>query len=141
MRMQKTCLAGTAVLCMALSITAPALAQPEEVWEAEMQAGLAALNGARLDDAKRRFGSAVRIADGMLDRDRAATSLINLADIHRIQSEYAEAEALTRRALAMIEQLFRELKVDARADEVHDRLKQLYPQSPYLAGGSRPAAR
>ncbi len=36
------------------------------------------------------------------------------------------------RALAMIEQIFRELKIDARADEVHDRLKQLYPQSPYL---------
>lgn len=38
------------------------------------------------------------------------------------------------KALAMIEQIFRELKVDVRADEVHERLKQLYPQSPYLAG-------
>lgn len=46
------------------------------------------------------------------------------------------------RALAMIEQLFRELKVDEiRADEVHERLKQLYPQSPYLAAGTKPAAR
>lgn len=36
------------------------------------------------------------------------------------------------RALAMIEQIFREMKVDVRADEVHERLKQLYPQSPYL---------
>lgn len=36
------------------------------------------------------------------------------------------------RALAMIEQLFREMKIDVRADEVHERLKQLYPQSPYL---------
>ena len=44
------------------------------------------------------------------------------------------------RALAMIEQLFRELKVDARADEVHDRLKQLYPQSPYVAGAAGKAA-
>lgn len=36
------------------------------------------------------------------------------------------------KALAMIEQLFREIKADARADENRDRLKQLYPQSPYL---------
>lgn len=40
------------------------------------------------------------------------------------------------RALAMLEQLFRELKVDVRADEIHDRLKQLYPQSPYLTGAT-----
>ncbi len=43
------------------------------------------------------------------------------------------------RALAMLEQLFRELKVDVRADEIHDRLKQLYPQSPYLTGGTTKA--
>ena len=41
------------------------------------------------------------------------------------------------RALAMIEQIFRELKIDARADEVHDRLKQLYPQSPYLTRAAK----
>lgn len=41
------------------------------------------------------------------------------------------------RALAMIEQLFRELKVEDRAVEVHERLRQLYPQSPYLAGGRK----
>jgi outer membrane protein assembly factor BamD (BamD/ComL family) len=46
------------------------------------------------------------------------------------------------RAMAMIEQLFRELKVDARADEYHDKLKQAYPQSPYVTGAAaRPAAR
>jgi outer membrane protein assembly factor BamD (BamD/ComL family) len=41
------------------------------------------------------------------------------------------------RALAMIEQLFRELGAQIRADEVHERLKQLYPQSPYLAAGAK----
>ncbi len=41
------------------------------------------------------------------------------------------------KALAMIEQLFRELKVDVRADEVHERLKQQYPQSPYLVGAPK----
>ena len=46
------------------------------------------------------------------------------------------------RAMAMIEQLFRELKADARADEYHDKLKQAYPQSPYAAGSAgKPAAR
>ncbi len=35
------------------------------------------------------------------------------------------------RALAMIEQLFTEIKQDGRAAEVHERLKQLYPQSPW----------
>ena len=41
------------------------------------------------------------------------------------------------KALAMIERLFRELKVDARADEVRERLRTLYPQSPYLAGAGK----
>ncbi len=45
------------------------------------------------------------------------------------------------RALAMIEQLFRELKIDVRADETHERLKQLYPQSPYLTGGTKTAGK
>lgn len=42
------------------------------------------------------------------------------------------------RALAQIAQIFRELKQDGRADEVQDRLKQLYPNSPYARGRATP---
>ena len=45
---------------------------------------------------------------------------------------FSKDKAQHPKALAMIEQLFRELKADIRADEVHETLKQLYPQSPYL---------
>ena len=40
------------------------------------------------------------------------------------------------RALAQISQLWRELKRDDRADEYLDKLKQEYPQSPYLTSRS-----
>jgi tetratricopeptide (TPR) repeat protein len=42
------------------------------------------------------------------------------------------------RALAQIAQLWRTLKQDNRADEVLDRLKQEYPQSPYLSATAAP---
>jgi tetratricopeptide (TPR) repeat protein len=42
------------------------------------------------------------------------------------------------RALAQIAQIWRTLKQDNRADEVLDRLKQEYPQSPYLSAASAP---
>jgi hypothetical protein len=38
--------------------------------------------------------------------------------------------------MAQIAQIWRELKRDDRADEVIDRLKQRYPQSPWLARAS-----
>ncbi|HEX8200596.1 MAG TPA: tetratricopeptide repeat protein, partial [Isosphaeraceae bacterium] len=40
------------------------------------------------------------------------------------------------RALAQIAQLWRTLKQDARAAEVLDRLRQEYPQSPYLSAAT-----
>jgi tetratricopeptide (TPR) repeat protein len=45
---------------------------------------------------------------------------------------YAKDKEQHPRALAQISRLWRELKRDDRADEVWQRLKQDYPQSPYL---------
>jgi tetratricopeptide (TPR) repeat protein len=46
---------------------------------------------------------------------------------------YSKDKEQHPRALAQISQLWRELKRDDRADEVWQRLKQDYPQSPWLA--------
>jgi tetratricopeptide (TPR) repeat protein len=46
---------------------------------------------------------------------------------------YAKDKEQHPRALAQISQLWRELKRDDRADEVLQRLKQEYPQSPWLS--------
>ena len=40
------------------------------------------------------------------------------------------------RAMSQIAQVWRELKRDDRADEVIERLKQQYPQSPWLVRAS-----
>lgn len=98
-------LVGVFVLSTMVGLAVPAHAQQEEVWDSEMKAGLAAMGSARLEDARRRFERAVRLAEGLIDKERAATSLVNLADVYRIQGEYTEAEALTRRAIGLIEQL------------------------------------
>ena len=51
---------------------------------------------------------------------------------------YAKDREQHPRALARIEQLWRELKRDDRADEVKQRLKQEYPQSPWATGKANP---
>jgi tetratricopeptide (TPR) repeat protein len=49
---------------------------------------------------------------------------------------YAKDKEQHARALAQIAQLWRELRQDERAGEVLDRLKQEYPNSPWLAAGA-----
>jgi tetratricopeptide (TPR) repeat protein len=47
---------------------------------------------------------------------------------------YSSDKSAHPRALAMIAQLWTELRQEARAGEVLERLRQLYPQSPYAKG-------
>lgn len=49
---------------------------------------------------------------------------------------FSSARDQHARALARVAALWRELKQDGRANEVQDRLRQLYPQSPYARAGS-----
>jgi tetratricopeptide (TPR) repeat protein len=53
---------------------------------------------------------------------------------------YSQNKEEHPRALFHIAQLFRQLKQDARAEEVWQRLKQDYPRSPWLAAASAPAS-
>jgi tetratricopeptide (TPR) repeat protein len=52
---------------------------------------------------------------------------------------YSKDKEQHPRALAQISRLWRELKRDDRADEAWNRLKQDYPQSPWLAAARSPA--
>ena len=54
---------------------------------------------------------------------------------------YAKDKEQHPKALAQIVQLWRVLKREDRADEALDRLKQEYPQSPYLAAAAAAAAK
>jgi tetratricopeptide (TPR) repeat protein len=51
---------------------------------------------------------------------------------------YAKDKEQHARALAQIAQVWRTLKQDNRADEALERLKQEYPQSPYLSAAAAP---
>ena len=92
-----------AVVAM-LMLTAVALANPVDDWNASIEAGKKAYDEKKLDDAQKHFEQAVKIAEGLGDKDaRLAGSLDHLGAVHSQKKEYTKAEPLFKRAIAIIE--------------------------------------
>jgi len=82
---------------------ATALAQVEQ-WQSHMDAGVKAYFDNDYTEAEKQFTAAVKEAEQFGPEDpRLATTLNSLAEVHRAQGRLEEAEALHKRALAIIE--------------------------------------
>jgi tetratricopeptide (TPR) repeat protein len=97
---------------------APALAGPQETdWDKYTSAGRKAVQDKRYEEAEKQFKVALREAEKLKpDGLTLAQSLRNLADVYKTQGKYADAEALCKRYLAILE-------------------KVLGPELPEVAGG------
>ena len=95
---------------------ATALAQVEQ-WQSHMTAGDKAYRQGNYPEAEKRLVAALEAAEGFGPRDpRLATTLNNLAEIHRAQGKYAEAEPLYKRALAIDEKALGSDHLDVATD-------------------------
>ena len=73
-------------------------------WESNNEAGMEAYRQGNYAEAERQWLSALQEAENFGPEDpRLATSLNNLGELYRAQGKYAEAEPLSRRALAIDE--------------------------------------
>ncbi len=87
-----------------LLMTTVALAAPVDDWNAAIDAGKKAYAEKKPDDALKHFEQAVKIAEGFGEKDaRLAGSLDHLGAIYSQQKQYAKAEPLFKRAIAIIE--------------------------------------
>jgi tetratricopeptide (TPR) repeat protein len=99
-------LAGTVAGCAGKNgqhrTRSPAI--PDTVWDRYNDSGTRAFAEGRYEEAREMFIAAVREAERRGDSDaRLATSLSNLAAVHRARGAYADAEPLDRRALEIQE--------------------------------------
>src|SRR5712691_2805967 len=93
----------TELLCVLSLWPALAFAQVT-TWEGYMAAGVRAYQQGRLAEAERSFQAGLKEAEGFGPQDpRLATSLNNLGELYRAKGQYAKAEPLLRRALAIRE--------------------------------------
>ena len=77
---------------------------PGATWEAHSDAGLEAYQQGDYAEAEKQWMAAVRKAEAFEPQDpRLATSLNNLAELYHTQGQYAQAEPLYKRALAIYE--------------------------------------
>ncbi len=90
------------VLCLAFL---PSCVVDEgSTWEAQIAAGSKAFQRGDYPEAERQFEPALKTAEGFGPQDpRLARSLNNLALLYYAQGDYAEAEPLYKRALAISE--------------------------------------
>lgn len=83
------------------------LTEIEDNWIALSNAGRQAFQESRYQEAEQFFSQAVQEADNLASEDqRLAQSLDNLAEVHRLQGNYAEAEPLIQQSLAIWEEVF-----------------------------------
>ncbi len=76
----------------------------EASWRKYNQAGIAAYRQGNYAEAVKQFEAALKEAKGFGEDDvRLATSLNNLAELYRVQGQYAKAEPLYKRSLAIRE--------------------------------------
>ena len=82
-------------------------ARENKRWESYTDAGTAAFERSSYDEAETPFLAALRLAEGFGRHDpRLATSLANLAQLYRARGDYADAEQLYKRSLAVDEKAF-----------------------------------
>ena len=94
------CLLVLGVVCVASCTMAQ-----DTAWEKYMKAGEEACQRAQYAEAEKQFLAALQEAEKFGPKDsRLATSLNNLALLYDAQGQYAQAEPLYRRALAIWEQ-------------------------------------
>lgn len=117
------------------SPTARALA-----WEQNLHSGILALQAGRFEEAQAAYEEALWEAEGFGERDpRLTVTLDNIAALHRLQGQYASAEPVCLRALAVKEvvlgpwhanvastlrdltEIYRALGQPERATRCHDR--------------------
>ena len=73
-------------------------------WDSYTDAGTKAYQQGKYKEAEKQWEAALKEAEGLGPKDpRLATSLNNLAELYRVQGNYAESEPLHKRALAIYE--------------------------------------
>jgi tetratricopeptide (TPR) repeat protein len=74
------------------------------LWEQEIKMGLEAMNERRYDDAENHFNSAIGRAQRFGPSDkRLGMSLLDMAELRKDQTKWAESDDLFRRALAILD--------------------------------------
>ena len=96
--------AKTAWLLLGILCLASFAVAQDTAWEKLNAVGMKALQEGRYAEAEQHWTAALKEAEKFGGQDpRLATSLNNLAELYRVQGQYAEAEPLYRRALAIWE--------------------------------------
>ena len=85
-----------------LAAAAPWARAQDTLWKTSDDAGVKALEAGRYAEAEKHFAAALKIAEESPDQPaRLATSLNNLAALYKAQGDYAKAEPLHKRSLAI----------------------------------------
>ncbi len=130
------------LLCLAVWPTTAST--QERAWKKAVAAVVKALQEGRLGEAEKLLLAAVQEAEKFGEQDpRLAGSLLGLAAVYKEQGKYAQAEPLSRRALAIWEKalgpehpqvatvlenyaaLFHKLNRDAEADKMEARAQAI----------------